>query len=181
MQSQWHEDGIYFFAELPSTQNLAKEWLSQNKSFSAIAAGKQTAGRGQNANTWHSPEGGLYITWIDHRDLTQNDLASYTKQVCDKVKSLLEKWSGQSIQIKMPNDLFLNSKKVAGILCERFVRGTSISPVLVGVGINLNVDEFPMELKHIATSLKIETGRGFDLKFKLRELIDGLGGAGATE
>lgn len=85
------------------------------------------------------------------------------------------------IQIKMPNDLFLNGKKVAGILCERFVRGTSISPILVGVGINLNVEEFPLELKHIATSLKIETGRSFDLKFKLRELIDGLGGAGATE
>jgi BirA family biotin operon repressor/biotin-[acetyl-CoA-carboxylase] ligase len=72
----------------------------------------------------------------------------------------------------MPNDLFLNNKKVAGILCERFVRGASISPILVGVGINLNVNEFPLELKHIATSLKIETGKVFDLKIELKELIN---------
>jgi BirA family biotin operon repressor/biotin-[acetyl-CoA-carboxylase] ligase len=172
MQSQWHEDGIYFFAELPSTQNLAKEWLSQNKNFTAIVAGKQTAGRGQTANAWYSPEGGLYVTWVDRSNLTQSDLAIYTQQICHKVQSLLELWSGQSIQIKMPNDLFLNNKKVAGILCERFVRGASISPILVGVGINLNVNEFPLELKHIATSLKIETGKVFDLKIELKELIN---------
>ena len=63
------------------------------------------------------------------------------------------------VKLKWPNDILLNGKKLAGILCECIYKPGSTPAVIVGIGINLNHTSFPKEIQGIATSLKLETGK----------------------
>jgi BirA family biotin operon repressor/biotin-[acetyl-CoA-carboxylase] ligase len=75
--------------------------------------------------------------------------------------------------IKLPNDLWLNGKKVAGILTENIV-GKDVKLSVMGIGLNTNIEKFPKDLENIATSLKIELAKKVDNEKILKEIIKGL-------
>ena len=76
------------------------------------------------------------------------------------------------IQIKWPNDLILSGKKVCGILTEMHLQGTTIHHVVIGVGINVNGQEFSTELMNKATSLYIECGKRLDKEKLIVDIVD---------
>lgn len=79
---------------------------------------------------------------------------------------------GQHAKLKWPNDILLNGKKLAGILCEH-IQGSSPS-VIVGIGINLNQTHFPEDIQGIATSLKLETGKEINRTDMAHNLLENL-------
>lgn len=157
-----------YLPTIDSTNVKAKELASQDQfnypDGSLIVSEEQTKGKGRLGRIWHSPSGrGLWFSLILRPTV---DLVSISKvtlisavALCDALKN-----SGVSPQIKWPNDILINNKKVAGILTEVNSVNNFVNFVILGIGLNVNTktSEFPLELKEIATSLLIEYNRQFD-------------------
>src|SRR2546423_354206 len=126
-----------------------------------VRADHQEAGRGRLGRAWSAPAGTcLLVTYISRFPLVA-DLRSFAFAAPVATARALESVCGIRPGIKWPNDLVANGKKLAGILIENFWtrERPSHGAVLVGIGVNLNVESFPPGLADSATSVLLETGR----------------------
>lgn len=108
----------------------------------------QESGRGREGRTWISPMGGIWLSIGIAKEMEVKELAS---PVVESVQRVLSNYV--DCQIKMPNDIMINEKKVAGILVEGKIQGDQLEEVVIGIGINVHND-VPDELVDIATTLK---------------------------
>ena len=141
------------FNKVASTQDSAKEFVEEKRTL-AITALSQDKGRGRQGRTWYSPQGGLYVSLLlfpEERVTSIPLLASLS------IIRTLEEYGFSKLTIYWPNDVLLNNRKVCGVVCERY-RGS----VICGVGLNVNIGKFGPRLGS-ATSLRIETGKDFDI------------------
>lgn len=139
-----------------------------------IVASEQTEGRGQRGRQWMAPAGSsLLMTAIARPDCSLDQLDDIPEHVGHHVSQAIERWAGLTCQIKLPNDLMIDGKKVAGILCQSSVEGQRVNYVLIGIGINVNIgrDDLPLPT---ATSIEIETGQQGDLNELLDSVLDEL-------
>ena len=153
------EEKIIYLKEVDST-NIFAATLCRNggKIPSAVVAESQTNGSGRMGRKFFSPHNdGIYMTYILNTENVET-LNLITSSAGLAVSETLEEICGIETQIKWPNDVVLNKKKVCGILTEMNLKGTVIDSVIVGIGINVHQNHFPEELKEMATSLDIETG-----------------------
>ncbi|SFC57105.1 biotin--[acetyl-CoA-carboxylase] ligase [Clostridium uliginosum] len=154
---------IKYFNELTSTNDKAKELgKSDVQSGTLVIAEKQTLGKGRFDRQWISPNGGIWFTLILRPDIPPTEASKITQIAAASIyKALLE--LDIKVNIKWPNDIFLNGKKICGILTEMKCDMDRIHYLIVGVGINANIEsnDIPNELKEIATSLKIELKQNF--------------------
>jgi BirA family biotin operon repressor/biotin-[acetyl-CoA-carboxylase] ligase len=150
-------------AEAGSTNDLAMAAGSAGAPEGlAVLADRQSAGRGRLGRRWASPSGlGLYVTLLLRPPgaAAQAPLLTLAAGVaaCDALRAV----AGVSPGLKWPNDLFLDGRKVAGILSEMATTGEAVRHVVVGIGINVHQTpgDFPEELRAAATSLRIAAGR----------------------
>lgn len=148
-----------------------------------VVAEGQTAGRGRTAHTWFSPEGkGLYASFILRPEVDADRLSSLTLMAGLAVTDALATFEPVPAQLKWPNDVWLLGRKVGGILCELVNAGdrrpaTGDAVVVIGIGLNINLraDEFPPELRDIATSLAVVRGQPLDRELVLQALLHTLG------
>lgn len=120
-----------------------------------VVAEEQTAGIGRHGRSWHSEAGGgLYLSIILRLPLPPDALPVLTMALGLAVQRAVEDACGVFCDLRWPNDLMLNEKKLAGIMVQSADGGALIA----GIGINVNQTAFPDELRSIATSLRIETG-----------------------
>lgn len=145
---------ILFFESIDSTSTYARQNAASLPLPSLIIANGQTAGRGRRGNTFFSPKDtGLYMTLVTE-DPENSELLTPSAAVA--VCKVLEK-HGVEAKIKWVNDLFINRKKVCGILSERFLaNGKSV--ISIGIGINLTTADFPEDLKS-AGSINLECSK----------------------
>ena len=138
-----------------------------------IVADLQTRGRGRQGRSWHSePRTGLYISALLKPNLPPEKLSLITLMASVATASAIQQLASVTIKLKWPNDILLNGKKLAGILCECI---PGIPPaVIVGIGINLNQSTFPIDIKEIATSIKLETGNTINRADLVLSLIENL-------
>ncbi|MBE6875189.1 MAG: biotin--[acetyl-CoA-carboxylase] ligase [Ruminococcus sp.] len=153
---------VQHYEELDSTNRLAKELASQGApDGTVVTADVQTAGRGRMGKSFHSPTGGLYMSVVIHPDLQLSAMMSITACTATAVHEALKKF-GIETQIKWVNDLFLNHKKICGILSEGSFNAEMLKMdyLIIGIGINLHPDpHLPEELKPIVTDIETETGK----------------------
>jgi BirA family biotin operon repressor/biotin-[acetyl-CoA-carboxylase] ligase len=134
-----------------------------------IVSAEQTAGRGTKGRSWFSVGGkGLYLTVIlrpPAANLTRLPLMAGLA-----ARDAVERSHGLSPKLFWPNDLVWNGKKLAGVLCENAFTGEALDYALVGVGINVNHEEsgFPDEIRGLAISLRMATGKAADPESLLR-------------
>ncbi len=151
---------IVYLDETTSTNDLAKQLSKKGEYFGTlIIAERQTAGRGRRTKRWFSIEGrGLYFTLIIEVPVIQN-LQLLTLAAGVAVAGAIEAVCGLNPGLKWPNDVYVNDKKLAGILTESISGGSGSMIVILGVGINVNhePDDFTEDLSGTATSLKILT------------------------
>jgi len=168
---------IHYFETLPSTQDLALSWAKERqvKSGSVIRAGHQTAGRGQANNTWQD-EGGLNIACsvIYFPEFTLLPVQTFylSKWVSLAVLDTLKPLLPEGLVIKWPNDIWYHERKLAGILIQTSISGTAVLSAVVGIGININQQQFGNLIR--ATSVKELTGEHHDLEAVMRELLSNL-------
>lgn len=153
---------IQHYDEIDSTNRLAKDLAAQNApSRTVIVADKQTSGRGRMGKSFHSPTGGLYFSVIFRPDLPLSATMSVTACTAVAVYEALTQFGVYS-KIKWVNDLFLNDKKICGILSEGSFNAELLKMdyLVIGIGINLHPDRnLPEELKPIVTDIQTETGQ----------------------
>ena len=162
---------ILRFSSLPSTQEFAGKLLEKGEqSWTVVWAEEQWAGHGRGGRKFFSPRGGLYFSLLLFEgSLDSSSLLYLSSWVVAKE---LEKISGVKPEIKWPNDILLEGKKLAGILLEKKKENWFI----LGVGINLNstVKDFPSYLQDKIITLHEYTGKIFDLESVLFSLIEEL-------
>jgi BirA family biotin operon repressor/biotin-[acetyl-CoA-carboxylase] ligase len=154
--------GNRFFrlSEVESTNEYVKGILKNAPEGTVVLADVQTAGKGRKGRNWYSPEGGLWMSvLLDHCDSCLMPLTAAVA-ICE-VFELYDIRLG----IKWPNDLFLNRKKVAGILTE-----IVDERAILGIGINLNVEQFPSDLTEKASSILVETKKHLNTQTVYQDL-----------
>lgn len=130
----------------------------------AILADRQRAGRGRLSRRWESPGGlGLYVSIVLRPPVPVAQAPFLTVVAGVAVCDALAETAGVSPGLKWPNDVLLDGRKVTGILSELAASGNAIRHVVVGIGINVNHrgEDFPEELRPLAGSLLLATGRRF--------------------
>ena len=130
----------YYFDVINSTQDYAIEMAKdQGKNGAVILAGEQDAGRGRGENTWVSPKGGIWMSVIlgapSGFEPTLFPIAAAVS-LADAIRETL----GADTRLKWPNDLLMNDKKVAGIITDAVLDSKGLGQVVLGVGINYNLD-----------------------------------------
>lgn len=125
-----------------------------------IVAEEQTAGRGRFGRAWHSEgSSGIYASAILRPPLAPSAAPVMTLAAGVAAQSAVESSTGLRADIRWPNDLLANGRKLAGILTEMSAEVDRLHAVVIGVGINVNQRKMPPELKEIATSVALETGK----------------------
>lgn len=145
---------------------------------SVYLAEEQTAGRGRGGHAWHSERSrGIYCSLLLRPALPPADVLALSLVAGLAVRAAVEAVSGGSVQadLRWPNDLLLGEKKVCGILTEMHAEVTRVRHAVVGIGINVNQESFPADLRASATSLRLETGREWSRVELLAALLKSLG------
>ena len=151
-----------YFEELDSTNRYLKELAVKDaRPGTVIIANRQSAGRGRLGRKFFSPgEKGIYMSILLRPDIPLERAVLITSMAAVAVARAVERVSGIEAKIKWVNDIFLNGKKVCGILTEAGIDAESgkFSYAVLGIGVNVGEMEFPEELRDIATSVSNECG-----------------------
>ncbi len=150
---------IIYYPSLTSTMTAAKQEAQKGAlEGTVIIADEQTAGRGRKERIWLSPKGGIALSIILRASLS--NLPSLIMVASLAAAHSIKDVTRLKPQIKWPNDVLINGKKVCGILIENDIRGGKVDYAIIGIGINVNIrmTDFP-EIQPIATSLSDELGR----------------------
>ena len=136
----------------------------------AIRTDFQTGGRGQGSNQWFSDRGCNLLTSIYFQpQLEAARQFRFNQYFTLQVRALLARYI-PNVQIKWPNDLYVNGKKIAGILIEHTLRGNQLQYTIAGLGLNVNQEHFPDHIPH-PTSILLETGTHYHVADVLDELM----------
>ena len=148
---------IRYKPETKSTQTDAKEGIEAgNKGNTLYLSTCQTAGRGRFQRPYYSPsQGGIYMSLHIQPNLHYEKLPSYTLLVAAAVYKAIKNLTMIEVDIKWVNDIYFKNKKIAGILTEAMtsVETGLVTDVIIGLGINFSIEDFPEELKEKAGSL----------------------------
>lgn len=157
---------IHYRDVLPSTNIKALQLAAEGAvEGTLVVTDEQTSGRGRMNRTWHSPSGkGVWMSLILTPDIPVAKTPQLTLLTAVAVAQALEEVSSLQMQIKWPNDILCNGKKIVGILTELQAEADRVSSIIVGIGINVNQSQsdFPTEIQSIASSLSIEQKTMFD-------------------
>ena len=161
MQTKWVGREVVFLEETGSTNTEARVLAEKGYEHGTlVVAGHQTGGKGRRGRNWHSPQGSSIAMSLILKPKLEAEYASMLTLIqAMAVAKAIEEVCGLKAQIKWPNDILVNEKKVCGILTEMNLEMMEISSIIIGTGINVNQDSFPEEISEIATSLKIEKKR----------------------
>ncbi|MDO4475884.1 MAG: biotin--[acetyl-CoA-carboxylase] ligase [Lachnospiraceae bacterium] len=161
LHTRWAGHPTYYFPTIGSTNQYAKQIAEEGAPEGALViADEQTAGRGRRGHTWATPPGtAIAMTLVLRPTLPLDRIAMVTPVIGLAAADACRELCSDQVSIKWPNDVVIGGKKISGILTEMSAEMNAVHYVVIGIGINVNVEEFPEELREIGTSLRIETGR----------------------
>lgn len=157
------------FDTLPSTNDYCE--THEFGEDTAIIAREQTGGKGTKGRSFSSPRGGVYLSLVRYYPCKAENSFSLMIASCMAVVKTLELY-GVSAGVKWPNDVFLNGKKICGILIKNSFEGENVKKSITGIGVNVNND-IPKDLADIAINLKSVVGE-VDIDEFYKRLIENL-------
>ena len=165
---------IIWLESVDSTNEEAKRHISDIDNLSVLSALEQTAGRGQRGNTWTSTPGENLMFSIVMKD---PKISARDQFVLNEIASLSVVdflfMHGISAEIKWPNDIYVGSKKICGILIENSLQGSAISSSIIGIGLNINQRNFNVNLPNPTSMVLCRAEDGpFDIHRCLEEFMD---------
>lgn len=164
LKTKWLGKKIIYLDNVDSTSSEIKR-ISVNNPLTGtiVVAEEQYGGKGRLGRLWTSPKGsGLWFSFILRPNIVPSQIAGITLAVGIGVCKAIRNYTGVDARIKWPNDVIIGSKKICGILTEMTAEADKIDYAVVGIGINVNIESFPEDIKHKATSLFIEIGKSVD-------------------
>ncbi len=170
---------IYYFSEIGSTNDEAKKKaVAGCPEGTLVITETQLGGRGRLSRGWFSPVAkGLWFSVVLRPPFPPQEAPKCTLMAAVALNRAIRDVTGIPCGIKWPNDILCNGRKLVGILTEMSAEMDAINHIVIGMGINVNIDaaEIPPELKTIATSVSIETGAEvsrIDLFIKVLERLE---------
>ena len=162
-ETKWAGRTIYYFDKTGSTNIDAKKFAAEGAPHGTlVVADDQENGRGRRGRPWQSPAGSnAYFTIVLRPEFEPDKASMLTLVMAMSVAEAIGEYCKIKAQIKWPNDIVINKKKVCGILTEMEIalETNDIQYVVIGVGINTNQAEFPEEMREMAGSLLNEGGK----------------------
>ncbi|OIQ39985.1 MAG: biotin--[acetyl-CoA-carboxylase] ligase [Bacteroidetes bacterium MedPE-SWsnd-G1] len=159
-----------------STNTFLKEYIRKNdaENYTVVCAKDQTKGRGQYNASWFSKSGKnlTFSVLLKFRSLSVEDRFYISKIISLAVKVALVKLLPNKIVVKWPNDILADEKKIAGILIENSLKNGIVSHSIVGIGLNVNQEQFPKQID--AISMKNLSGSQWDLDVVLTAIVDSI-------
>lgn len=173
------KDRIHWFESIDSTNTRAKQFATQGAPHgTALIADSQTGGRGRLGRSFHSPAGsGIYLSVILRPQCPSSELMHLTCATGVAMCDAIELACGLRPGIKWTNDLVCGKRKLGGILTELSLDSNgNVAFAVVGIGINCcqKISDFPDDIRHIATSLSIETGSPADRPQVIAAMVSAL-------
>lgn len=167
---------LHFFPTIHSTNTHAMQEADEGAPEGSVYfADEQTAGRGRAARQWSSPPGsGLYVSILLRPNIPPADVLWFSLAAGLAVRDAVKQVTSLDCDLRWPNDLLFGPRKFGGILTELNAEVTRIRHLVIGIGINVNQQQFPTELRDIATSLCIETERAWPRQELLIALLQSL-------
>ncbi|MCD8741287.1 biotin--[acetyl-CoA-carboxylase] ligase [Mucilaginibacter roseus] len=164
--------------QVDSTNTFLKNLLANSTPVSegtVIMAEEQFAGRGQRQNTWYAQPGKNITASIllNPSFLNINNQFDLNRAVSVGIQRALKPILGNKLKVKWPNDIYYDDYKVGGILIENILFSNILKHAIVGIGLNVNQDEFPQDVTN-ASSVKQILHRDYDLKVLLSDLCSGI-------
>lgn len=152
---------IIYFKQLTSTNDYAKEHIDELEHQSIIYTDLQTKGKGRMGKNWSAKGENILMSLVYKNQI--GDISLFPLLSALAVAKTLQQQIDFPVQIKWPNDIILNQKKICGILCESIIGGAQ-THVVCGIGINVNMTQEQFEIDRLpyATSLQVELNRTFD-------------------
>ena len=167
---------IVHYDSVNSTNAVAKRLAAEGAAHgTVVVAEEQSSGRGRLERSFFSPPGGIWFSVILRPPFLPREAPKCTLMAAVAVAEAMKKL-GMKPEIKWPNDLMYQGKKYVGILTEMSAETDRIQSVVIGIGINVNVEpeDFPPELRDTATSLSIMTGSQVPRVDLFRELLESM-------
>jgi len=156
---------IFHFFTVDSTNAFAARLLNHGRKVpdgTVIVAESQTAGKGRRGRSWHSEqENGIYFSMVLRPRIPPGFAPLFTLGTAVALHNAIERTTGLAVDIKWPNDLLVNGKKVCGILAEMQAEFDRVNSLIIGVGLNVNHGGFPADISESATSLRMVSGRNY--------------------
>ncbi len=166
---------IHSFNTVKSTNDTARQLAEKGATEGTIVtAEKQTLGKGRLGRSWHSPEKmGIYVSIVLRPKFSPDKAPGLSIMSALAVAETLNEHSPKKVQIKWPNDILINGRKVSGVLTELSAEKNKINHVIVGIGINVKQSQidFPPNFRAAATSLTCETGNEVSRVELLKQLL----------
>ncbi len=166
---------MYIFNEVMSTNTLAK-FLSMNGvgNGAVVISEKQTKARGRSGKNWESPLGGVWLSIILNPNVDHSKIPLITLATGVAVENTLKRIGVENAEIKWPNDILIQDKKVCGILTEAITSFNTIESIIIGVGIdaNITIENFPEGLQEKMTTLNDEIGKKVDENLLIKTFLE---------
>ncbi len=169
---------IVLLQETASTNDVVADMAAENAEGLVVLAEQQTSGRGQYGRRWESAPGkGLWMSVLLRPRLAIGDSRRLTDFLAYVIAAIVQEQCGIEPSIKLPNDVYIADRKIAGVLVEMRVEGGGGYCAIAGIGINVNhaPSDFPVELRDSAGSLSLATGNSInrtDLAIRLLRKMD---------
>lgn len=176
LKTRWAGKEIHYFDRTDSTNIQARLAGEAGASHGTLAVTEiQDGGRGRRGRSWISPAGvGVWMSLLLRPEISPVSASMLTLVMALAAQKGIKEATGIESQIKWPNDLVLNKKKICGILTEMGTEFMEIKYVVIGTGINVNQEEFPEELRKTATSLYLETGKKYHRSRIIERILEAL-------
>ncbi|MFQ5832593.1 MAG: biotin--[acetyl-CoA-carboxylase] ligase [Candidatus Thorarchaeota archaeon] len=153
---------LAYFDEVDSTNNVAKSFIQDGVTDGLVViSATQTAGRGRFLRSWVSPPGGLYTSLVVKPILSPADMPPLGILAGCSTAAAVRSTCSLDVHLKWPNDILVDEKKVGGILSESIIEEDQVVSVILGIGINVNLelDDYPEDLRNGMTTILHETGQ----------------------
>ena len=162
-KTKWLGKEIKYYKSIDSTQEEAQRLRQEVKSGTLVIAENQTAGIGTKGRNWQTQEGkNITMTLVIFPQCLVKEMTGITTKIAQCMVGAIQELYQIKLNIKQPNDLLLNGKKIAGILTQSSSLNGRVNELIIGIGFNVNQMVFAEELQDIATSLKKEYNKEYE-------------------
>ena len=166
---------IEVYDSVESTQTIAKQSLVDNQYTMLILSDEQTKGRGRFNRNWSSSKGkGLWMSVVLRPNVSFSMIPKFNLFIALGIRDAIHAFSKDKVEIKWPNDIYINDKKVCGFLTEMVANADAVEAIICGIGINLNHQEedFSDIIRHRATSIRLHYSEEINRYQFLKRLIE---------
>ncbi|MHB9286326.1 biotin--[acetyl-CoA-carboxylase] ligase [Halobacteriales archaeon Cl-PHB] len=162
---------VEYHDSIPSTNERARELAAEGAENVVVLADEQTGGRGRLDRDWSSPSGGVWLSILLRPQVPPARVPLYTLAAAVAVARAARE-AGVEAEIKWPNDVLVDGAKLTGILTEMEGEADRVSWLVVGIGVNANVDRAALPEDVDATSLRLEVGEDVDRRLFTQRLLE---------